>query len=240
MSDAPGFGVLLQRLLANRGLHADHLARLPDLDPDELELLLRGSLEPHPVLLRALATALGLRPADLFAAAGWPVPAELRPAAPQARAQVTELVLLARACEPAELLRLRRFARSLWPVQPEPPAPADDPAPGHGFGPLLSALMANRNLSATGLAAITGLTGAALAGLRTGERPATPDELTALAEALDVRADDLFALAATPLPETGLTYAYLVRPHLGGLVGDLVPLPASRLAWVLALAHDPR
>ncbi|MBV1856048.1 helix-turn-helix domain-containing protein [Catellatospora tritici] len=240
MSDAPGFGVLLQRLLDNRGLYADHLARLPDLDRDELELLLRGSLEPHPVLLRTLATALALRPADLFAASGWPVPVELRPVAPQARPQVTELVLLARGCEPAELLRLRRFARSLWPTQPEPPAAADDLVTGNGFGALLGALLANRNLSTPGLAAITGLTEGALTRLLTGDRTPAPDQLTALAEALDLRVDDLFALAGAALPESGLTYAYPVRPHLGGLVGDLVPLPATRIDWVLAQAHNPR
>ncbi|MDI1466302.1 helix-turn-helix transcriptional regulator [Catellatospora sp. KI3] len=240
MSDAPGFGVLLQRLLDNRGLYADHLARLPDLDRDELELLLRGSLEPHPVLLRALAMALALRPADLLAAAGWPVPPELRPAAPQAQARVTELVLLARGGEPAELLRLRRFARSLWPARPEPPTSTDDTVPGAGFGALLSCLMANRNLSAPGLAAITGLPEATLARLLSGDRPPAPDQLTALAEALDLRVDDLFALSGTALPESGVIYAYPVRPHLGGLVGDLVPLSAARLDWVLAAAHTPR
>src|ERR1700743_799000 len=72
MSEYPGFGVLLARLLDRRELDARSLPGT-DSEKGELRVALAGAVPGRP-LLRRLSAALGMRVPDLYLVAGMEVP----------------------------------------------------------------------------------------------------------------------------------------------------------------------
>src|SRR5580698_5923604 len=77
MSEYPGFGILLARLLESRELDAQSLPGTEN-ERGELRAALDGAAPGRP-LLQWLAAALGMHVPDLYVIAGMEVPPELAP-----------------------------------------------------------------------------------------------------------------------------------------------------------------
>ncbi|MER7173510.1 hypothetical protein [Streptomyces mesophilus] len=110
MTEHPGFGVMLARLLDARELSAQGLADRAGLDAGEVRAVLAGG-SPGEEFLRRISSELGFHAVDLFVLASREVPDEMAPldasAAPAVRHTVTDAVRLP-AAERHELLRMVR------------------------------------------------------------------------------------------------------------------------------------
>lgn len=144
----PVFGVLLIRLLDRRRTDIGSLCRTAGVPESELRDVIGGG-EPDPSLLTALAPALDLHAADLFAMAGHAVPDALAPLDASAREHIGHLVVDA-ICLPAEQrAELRRMAGDLPQAPRTLPFTAVKVFDPHeaGFGAVLgNMLYGNRNL----------------------------------------------------------------------------------------------
>jgi hypothetical protein len=167
-------------------------------------------MQPSSSLLRQLAPALGLHPADLFAIASLPVPDDLAPVDDNAGSWVVSVVMRVLRLAPEDRGRLLEFARSLPSAAPTGRRPElllyqQYPA---GFGGMLMRMLHTRNLgpsnSAGLIAALTDgriyWSGSAFQRIGTGDREVTPELLTAMAAAIDVPSGDLAALGGIRLP----------------------------------------
>jgi hypothetical protein len=211
MSEYPGFGVLLGRLLDHRKLD---VRDLPGTDDEEREFraVLAGAA-PGPPFLRRLAPALGMHVPDLYVIAGMEVPQELAPLDAGAEPETARLAWHAGQLSAGSLDELLDFARSLpQHDRAEPfPAPRKHEQYPRGFGGTLARLLATRNLNwlssvrvlyAVSLghvywsAATIGLIGHA-------RKEVTPALMTVFAAALGIPAGDLAALAGMSPAEGG-------------------------------------
>jgi hypothetical protein len=195
--------VLLERLAAHRGVAA----------PVEE--------------LSATADEVGWRPADLLAIGGQPVPSELMPADPQAKPHVRRLLNRVGALTADDLAPIRRHARSL-PAMPDPRGHALPPSAPMTFGVGLMRLMLVRNLDTEAVCRVVGWPMTLLNGLVRGAFPTQPGWLPCLADVLDLRPDDLAAIAgvAEPSDDDPPTGA---RSVVGGLVLDLLSLSGKQI-----------
>lgn len=205
MSEYPGFGVLLARLLERRGLDARSLPGTGS----ELRAALAGAVPGRPLLCR-LATALGMHVPDLYLVAGMEVPPDLAPLDAGAGPQAARLVWQAGQLPQGRQGELLDFARSLpqhGRAEPFPPPRAYEQYPP-GFGGMLARMLATRNLDwmssvrvlyAVSLgrvywsAATVGLVGR-------GRKEVTPALVAVFAAALGIPAGDLAAIGGIGLP----------------------------------------
>jgi hypothetical protein len=188
----------------------------------------RGVAVPAGEQLSAVSDALGWRLADLLAISGSAIPADLMPADPTAKRQVRCLLEEATALTADGLAPVRAYARSL-PAAPEPRGQAVPPVDPVTFGTALWRLMLVRNLTVETVCRVVGWPMTLLSRLVQGHFPPKPEWLRYLGGVLDLRTDDLAALAGVPAPSGG--------PHrspVGGLVLDLIPLSAKAIDQVLA------
>jgi hypothetical protein len=153
VTEYPGFGVLLARLLEHRGTGLTHLAAASGIAEPELRSLIDGTA-PGESQLRDLAPALGFHTADLFVIAHVPVPEDLTPLDPAAGREAARLLRTVMDLPPDRRRRIHRLVEEM----PQQPRPAADPAhpPRETFHPdlggagamLVTMLWANRNLGA--------------------------------------------------------------------------------------------
>jgi hypothetical protein len=208
MSDYPGFGVLLARLLDSRELDARSLPGTEN-EKGELRAALAGAA-PDRSLLCWLAAALGMRVHDLHLVAGMEVPEDLAPLDAKAGPRAARLVRQAGQLPPARQGELLDFARSLPQqdrAEPFPPPRQYERYP-RGFGGMLARMLATRNLNwessvrvlhAVSLgrvywsAATVGLVGR-------GRKEVTPALAAVFAAALGIAAGDLTAIGGMRLP----------------------------------------
>lgn len=208
MSEVPGFGIVLARLLDSRGLDA---WSVPGLGAEEgaMSAVLAGG-PPGRAVLSLLARVLGMRLPDLFVVAGLEVPPDLAPLDAKAGPLAARLVWQAGQLLPGRPGELLDFARSLPQqdrTEPFPPPRGYERYPP-GFGGMLARMLAARNLDwmssvrvlyAVSLgrvywsAATIGLVGR-------GRKEVTPDLVTVFAAALGIGAGDLAAIGGMPLP----------------------------------------
>jgi hypothetical protein len=208
MSEYPGFGILLARLLESRELDAQSLPGTED-EKGELRAVLAGAA-PSRSLLCWLATALGMRVPDLYVVAGMEVPPELAPLDARAGPATARLAWQAGQLPDGRLSELLDFTRSLPQqdrAEPFPPPRAYELYPP-GFGSVLARMLAARNLNwmssvrvlhAVSLgrvywsAATVGLVGR-------GRKEVTPALAAVFAAALGIAAGDLAAIGGIRLP----------------------------------------
>lgn len=208
MSEYPGFGIPLARLLESRELDAQSLPDTED-EKGELRAALAGAA-PGRSLLRCLATALGMHLPDLYIVAGMEVPPDLAPLDANAGPTTARLVGQAGQVPRERLGELLDFARSLPQqdrAEPFPPPRKYEQYPP-GFGGMLTRMLATRNLNwessvkvliAVSLgrvywsAATLGLVGR-------GRKEVTPALATVFAAALGIAAGDLAAIGGMRLP----------------------------------------
>jgi hypothetical protein len=208
MSEYPGFGVLLARLLDLRELD---IRSLPGAENHTCELtaVLAGTA-PGPPLLDWLAAVLGMHVPDLYLIAGLPVPPDLAPLDATAGPLAARLVWLAGQLPEDRQSGLLDFARSLpqhdRAVPFPPPRPYEQYPPG--FGGMLARMLATRNLNWMSSvrvlytvslgriywsAATVGLIGR-------GRQDVTPALVAVFAAALGIPAGDLAAIGGIHQP----------------------------------------
>ncbi|GAA0921170.1 helix-turn-helix transcriptional regulator [Virgisporangium aurantiacum] len=207
-------GLLLQRLAAHRGVAVP--------------------VEEH---LPAAAEELGWRLTDLLAISGSAIPAELMPADPTAKRQIRNLLEKPGTLTADELASVRAYARSL-PAAPEPRGQTVPPVDPITFGTALWRLMLVRNLNIETVCRVIGWPMVLLSRLVQGQFPPKPEWLRYLGDVLDLRPDDLAAIAGVPA-SSGEDAAPLHRTPVGGLVLDLIPLSAEAIDQ-LAYRYQPR
>jgi len=208
MSEYPGFGVLLARLLDRRELDARGLPGTQN-EKGELRAALGGA-PPSPSLLCWLATALGMHVPDLYVIAGMEVPQDLAPLDAKAGPQTARLVWQAGQLPEGRQSELLDLARSLPQqdrAEPFPPPRKYEQYPP-GFGGMLARMLATRNLnwmsSVRVLYAVSRgrvYWSAATVGLvGRGRKEVTPALVTVFAAALGIPAGDLAAIGGMRLP----------------------------------------
>jgi hypothetical protein len=208
MSEYPGFGILLARLLESRELDAQSLPGTEN-ERGELRAALDGAAPGRP-LLQWLATALGMHVPDLYVIAGMEVPPELAPLDAKAGPRTARLVWQAGQLPREGVSELLELARSLPQqdrAEPFPPPRKYEQYPP-GFGGMLARMLATRNLNwessvkvliAVSLgrvywsAATVGLVGR-------GRKEVTPALATVFAAALGIAAGHLAAIGGMRLP----------------------------------------
>jgi hypothetical protein len=208
MSDCPGFGVLLARLLDCRELDARSLPGAQG-EKDELRAVLAGAV-PSPSLLLWLATALGMHVPDLYLIAGMEVPPDLAPLDAKAGPHAGRLVWKAGQLPEGHQGELLDFARSLPQqdrAEPFPPPRNYEQYPP-GYGGVLARMLATRNLDwmssvrvlyAVSLGRVY-WSGATVGLVGRGRKEVTPALVTVFAAALGIPAADLAAIGGMRLP----------------------------------------
>jgi hypothetical protein len=208
MSEYPGFGVPLARLLDHRQLGARSLPGADD-EKGELRDALGGEV-PGPSLLRWLATVLGMHVADLYVIAGVEVPPDLAPLDAKAGPETARLVWQAGQLPEDRLSELLEFARSLPQqdrAEPFPPPRKYEQYPP-GFGGMLTRMLATRNLDwlssvkvlyAVSLGRVY-WSGATVGQVGRGCKEVTPALVPVFAAALGIAAADLAAIGGMRLP----------------------------------------
>ncbi|TDB86687.1 hypothetical protein E1264_17130 [Actinomadura sp. KC216] len=207
----PPFGALLGRLLDHRQSDIGSLSQAAGVSEAELRDVI-GGLRPGPELLRALAPALELHAADLFATAGQKVPDDLAPLDASAMQYVRHLVEYALCLPAGQRAELQRLVREL-PQEPRrrPYAPWKwfDPHKA-GVGALVANMLyANRNLDYQGVVrALAGCSNgrmyvspSTVGMIGAGRIELSPERLADLSTVIDMPAGDLSAITGIPLPE---------------------------------------
>ncbi|MFI0407858.1 hypothetical protein [Actinomadura sp. 3N508] len=245
----PPFGVLLGRLLDHRQSDVGSLSRAAGVSEAELRDVI-GGLRPGPELLVALAPALGLHAADLFAMAGQKVPDYLAPLDASARWYVSHLVnyaLCLPADQRAELHRLVRELPHDPRRQPYVPYKWFDPRKA-GFGAMVANMLyANRNLDAGAAAKVLALCSngrmyvSAVTVVMIGQARVelTPERLADLSTVIDIPAGDLAAIIGIPLPD-GSPPEDPAAADVAALVWEVRRLSAQQLWQVCVRAEEMR
>jgi hypothetical protein len=248
MSEYPGFGVLLARLLDRRELDARSLPGAQG-ERDELRAVLGGAV-PSPPLLCRLATALGMHVPDLYLIAGIEVPTDLAPLDAKAGLQTARLVLDAGELPVRRRGELLDFARSL-PQQDraEPfPAPRKWEQYPPGFGGMLARMLATRNLDwmssvrvlhAVSLGRVY-WSGATIGLVGRGRKEVTPALVTVFAATLGIPAADLAALGGMRLPAEAGTGLNPSADAMAELTWEARRLTAEQVGLVHARAQAIR
>jgi transcriptional regulator with XRE-family HTH domain len=237
------FGSALRRLARHRHLDVDTLAEMAGVASAELTAVLGGDA-PGDGLVRRLAGALRLHPADLFAVAELPVPEDLAPADPSAGWRLGRLVHHATMVSRPQRRSLRVAVAELPTaarIRPLREVPAYERYPP-GAGGLLMQLMQNRNASLTTTAqSLLPATGQYLAAstylkIGHGRIPLRPEWLTNFAVLIDMDSDDLTALTGLPVkrpPSSAPT-------DIADLIWDARRLGGTQLEQACALADRLR
>ncbi|MFD7978598.1 hypothetical protein [Streptomyces sp. NPDC059071] len=208
MTEHPGFGAVLGRLLKHRGLGVQELADRAGLTAEEVRAVLAGEPADEGLLLR-LAPALHLHAVDLFILAGRVIPDDLAPLDATARPWVPYVVMNA-AHLPAERRReVLEIVRSLpqeerrSDVTPERLA-----APAGGPGGRVVRMFRYRNLDWPGMAKTlavvtpTYLSAPTYGVIGAGRKQLTPRLVTDFAALLAIDARELAVLTDIVLPGT--------------------------------------
>ncbi|MFD0692277.1 hypothetical protein [Actinomadura fibrosa] len=211
MAAFPGFGVLLARLLDHRRMAIGSLAQTAGVSEFELRSVLSGR-QPGPAMLKALAPALNLHAADLFAVAGLAVPDELAPVDASASRYVEDLVTDAICLPQDQRSQLHRLIRSLPQEPRKSPFKASRVFDPHeaGFGAMVgNMLYANRNLGPAGAAKVLACTSngrmyvaaSTILRIASGKSELTSDRLANMATLLDFPVSDLAAITGIVVPD---------------------------------------
>ncbi|MDH6142063.1 transcriptional regulator with XRE-family HTH domain [Kitasatospora sp. GP30] len=207
MTEFPGFGSMLARLLDHGELGVQELADRAGLTPDEVRAVLAGET-PGEGLLRRLAPGLGFHAVDLFILAGLVVPEDLAPLDAAAERWVPYVVmdavhlpapgrheLLQLMCSLPQEERLSGFApKRLAPL-------ADSP------GGQVIRMLQYRNLNWMGMAKTlavvtpTYLSAAMYGVIASGRKELTPRLVTDFATLLGIDIREVAALAGVVLRE---------------------------------------
>lgn len=205
MTEHPGFGAMLARLLDRRELGAQELADRAGLDADAVRSVLAGD-GPGEELLRRLAPALGFHAVDLFILAGLAVPDDMAPLDAAAATWVKDAVTDAVRLPSAGRRELRQLIRSLPHEErragfaPKPLMPL----PG-GPGARVIRMLQHRNLNWSGMAMTlafvtpTYLSAATYGVIGSDRKELTPRLVTDFSALLGIDARDLAALTGVTL-----------------------------------------
>jgi hypothetical protein len=199
-----------------------------------LRLLAAHRGVPVPEDPATLAPVLGIRAADLLVMAGRGVPAALMPADADAKGVVAEVLWHAPGLTAADFDDMRAYARAL-PRVPDPVGRRPAPPPSDGsFGALFQRLMDIRNLNVPGLARLMYAPQSRIRRLVGNQFQLGQRWVPTFAAALDLRPDDLGALAGSPLsadaPELPEYELVVVR---GLLAWELTPLTGLQIGELL-------
>jgi transcriptional regulator with XRE-family HTH domain len=209
MTECPGFGVVLGRLMERRGLGLSELAGQAGITEAGLRAVLGGAV-PGQSRLRRLAPVLDMHEADLLAIAWEDVPDELAPLDWRAGGMsLYYLVAHAAQLGPWQVSELRERIRRM----PQEPRPKLTPPPWETGRPnrpertpsgMLVRLFANRNLATSAGYAIWGVSGRPLSGVTPasqGYRGAelTREELADYISVLDISAADMSIVTGVDL-----------------------------------------
>lgn len=240
VTELPVGSALLGRLLERRLADPATAARAAGVSASELDAVLAGG-HASDVLLRGLASPLGLHAADLFVIAGREVPADLAPAWGTRPWHVGHLMRSAMRLFGARFDRIHELVRTLPAGPPaDPPPPTRCPA---GPGALVLGLLANRNIRPH-IAQLLHLVGdgpyvsdSTVYLVLHGKSTLTPRYITAFAAVLGIPADDLAALTGVG-PPVDTARLYPRRASLAALAWDARRLNSEQLAHVQQLAFD--
>jgi hypothetical protein len=210
MTECPGFGVVLGRLMERRGLGVPELARQAGIPEAGLRVVLGGTV-PDQARLRRLAPALGMHEADLLAIAWEDVPEDLAPLDWRAGGMsLYHLVADAARLAPGQVRELRegvgRMPQEPRPRLPPPPWESRRPErPERTPGGMLVRLFANRNLATSAGYAIWGVSGRVLSGVTPASQgyrgeELTREELADYISVLDISAADMSIVTGVDLP----------------------------------------
>ncbi|SFE74634.1 hypothetical protein SAMN05216251_10544 [Actinacidiphila alni] len=207
MTEHPGFGALLARLLERRGFGVRAVADRAGVAASEVDAVLAGGT-PSEGLLRRLAPALTFRAVDLFVLAGVAVPEDLAPLDAAARHSVASIVAGAVGLPAAGRSDLLRLIRSMPQEErgsrfsPKPPMPLTG-----GPGSWVVRMLQYRNLNWMGMARTlafvtpTCLSAATYGVIGSGRKELSPRLVTDFAAVLGLDARELAGLAGVVLHE---------------------------------------
>ncbi|MFD0857312.1 hypothetical protein ACFQ07_34230 [Actinomadura adrarensis] len=245
----PSFGVLLRRLLDHRQLDVGSLSHAAGVSEAELRDVVDGRL-PGADLLRALAPALKLHPADLFVMACQKVPDELAPLDASARRYVKYLVGYALCLPSDQRFDLRWLVREL-PQEPrrQPYVPRKwfDPHEAGAGALVANMLYANRNLDWSTAAEVLALcsngrmyvSASTVVMIGGGKAELTPHRLADLSTLIDMPAGDLAAMTGIPLPD-GSPPEDPAADDAAALLWDVRRLSAQQVWQVAVRAEEMR
>ena len=244
MGSYPAFGDLLTRLLEHRRLDVSDLSRVSGIPEANLGSVVSGA-PPSAWQLNALASALGIRVADLYVIADVPVPPALAPLDPAVGSKAVDIVQIAMALPSGQRARVRGL------IEQAPQAARGDPSgPSQvynqreaGFGAMLANLLCgNRNLrsltaAARALALLTSgrmyLSAATISGIGRNRVPITPKLLVGFATVLGIPAGDLAAVVGVEIVESSCP-ENLLAAEMASLLWDCRRLTAAQAEHV----HD--
>lgn len=246
----PGFGVLLARLLARRGMSTTNLSSSAAVAESEVSAILDGGRASE-ALLRALAPALGFHAADLFVIANEPVPEDLAPLDREAGAVIDRLFYRMLDLPVDQRLRIHRLVEQL-PQAARPPIDETKPPrvfdlEGAGNGAMLMSLLCgNRNLRfPTGAARLMVtlthgdmyLAAATFGGIGYGRVTVRPEWVGHIAAVLGIPVDDLAAITGIEVADGAVRHHPLMA-EMAGLLWKLRRLSASQMKHVFDQAES--
>ncbi|WP_460117969.1 hypothetical protein [Streptomyces phaeofaciens] len=206
MTEDPGFGVMLARLLDHRELSARELGVRAGVTANEVLAVLAGEA-PGEELLRRIAPAVGFHAVDLFVLAGLAVPDDMAPLDAAAERWAPYIVMDALHLLVAERRELLRLMCSLPQEERRSVFAAKRLAPLAGPGGRVIRMLQYRNLGRTGMAKLlavvtpTYLSAATYGVIGDGRKELTPRLVTDFAALLGTDARELAALTGVRLRE---------------------------------------
>ncbi|WKD36468.1 hypothetical protein [Streptomyces xanthophaeus] len=206
MTEHPGSGVMLTRLLDHRDLRVQEPADRAGSTTHEIRAVLAGAA-PGEELLRRIAPVLGLPAVDLFVLAGLAVPDDLAPLDAAAGRSAPYIAMDAAHLPASERRELLQLARSL-PQEERPSVFAPKRlAPDAGPGGRVVRMLQYRNLDRLGMAKLlavvtpTYLSAATYGVIGSGGMELTPRLVTDFAALLGIDARELAVLTGVDLGE---------------------------------------
>ncbi|MFB7266096.1 hypothetical protein ACFCXH_28715 [Streptomyces nojiriensis] len=206
MKEAPGFGVMLARLLDHRALRVQDPADRAGSMTNGVRAVLAGEV-PGEELLRRIAAVLGFHAVDLFILAGLAVPDDMAPSDATAERWAPYIVMNAVHLPASERRELLELIRSL-PQEERPSVFAAKPIASHaGPGGRVVRMLQYRNLDRMGMARLlavvtpTYLSAPTYGVIGSGDAELTPRLVTDFAAVLGIGARELAGLTGVDLRE---------------------------------------